>query len=210
LATYLYSTEIQAINHYWFDIHQQTLPPEFKSDQVSMVFGGKLLHNTWWIDEPRQIHGINLLPFTPASTYLGHSPAFVTRAMTQLDEETKVFESRGKRAKPEDIWQDLFAMHVALVDPEGGTKRWDRWGSYELGHTRSHTYHWLESLRTMGPVDLSVRANTPFYSVFKKDGQRTYLVYNFGTSPKEVRFSDGLAVSAKPGLNQFRQSITQK
>ena len=210
LATYLYSTEIQAINHYWFDIHQQTLPPEFKSDQVSMVFGGKLLHNTWWIDEPRQIHGINLLPFTPASTYLGHSPAFVTRAMTHLDEETKVFESRGKRAKPEDIWQDLFAMHVALVDPEGGTKRWDRWGSYELGHTRSHTYHWLESLRAMGPVDLSVRANTPFYSVFKKDGQRTYLVYNFGTSPKEVRFSDGLAVSAKPGLNQFRQSITQK
>ena len=101
-------------------------------------------------------------------------------------------------------------MHVALVDPEGGIKRWDEWGSYELGHTRSHTYHWLQSLRAMGPVDLSVSADTPFFSVFKKGDQRTYLVYNFGTAAKEVRFSDGLAVSAKPGLKQFRQSIAQK
>jgi endoglucanase Acf2 len=200
LGTYMYTTEIQAINHYWFDIHGQTLPPEFKSDQVSMVFGGKSLHNTWWIDEPRQIHGINLLPFTPASTYLGTSPAFVSRAMTALDEETKVFNGRGKRAKPEDIWQDLFAQHVALVDPEAGFKRWDRWGSYELGDTRSHTYHWLESLRAMGPVDLSVRADTTFYAVFKKGDTRTYMAYNAGTAPISVKFSDGVVMSCAAGL----------
>jgi endoglucanase Acf2 len=201
LGTYLYATEIQAINHYWFDIHQQTLPPEFKSDQVSMVFGGKSLHNTWWIDEPRQIHGINLLPFTPASTYLGTSPAFVERAMTALEEETETFNGRGKRAKPEDIWQDLFAQHLALVDPEAGFKRWDRWGSFELGDTRSHTYHWLESLRSMGPVDLSVRANTTFYSVFKKGSTRTYLVYNPGKISMTVQFTDGQTINAAPGLS---------
>ena len=202
LGTYLYTTEIQAVNHYWFDIHRTSLPPEYESDQVSMVFGGKLLHNTWWIDEPRQLHGINLLPFTPASTYLGTSPEFVSRAMTALAHETEVYSARGKRAKPEDIWQDLFAQHLALVDPEAGFKRWDRWGSYELGDTRSHTYHWLESLRAFGPVDLSVSANTRFYSVFNKAGVRTYLVHNPGTAPMTVRFSDGHTVQAPAGLSQ--------
>ena len=202
LGTYLYATEIQAVNHYWFDIHRTSLPPEFQSDQVSMLFGGKSLHNTWWIDEPRQIHGINLLPFTPASTYLGTSPEFVSRAMTALEKETEVYSARGAGAKPEDIWQDLFAQHVALVDPEAGFKRWDRWGSYELGDTRSHTYHWLESLRAFGPVDLSVSANTRFYSVFNKAGVRTYLVYNPGSAPVTVRFSDGHTVQAPTGLSQ--------
>lgn len=207
LGTYLYTTEIQAVNHYWFDIHGLTLPPEFKSDQVSMVFGGKLLHNTWWIDEPRQIHGINLLPFTPASTYLGASPAFVNRAMQALDEETRVYNGRGKRAKPEDIWQDLFAQHLALVDPEAGFKRWDRWGSFELGDTRSHAYHWLQSLLEMGAVDLNVHANTRFYSVFKKDSVRTYLVYNATPQPKRVQFSDGHTVQAGPGLSRSSKKI---
>lgn len=209
LGIYLYATEIQAVNHYWFDIHQQTLPPEFQSDQVSMVFGGKSLHNTWWIDEPRQIHGINLLPFTPASTYLGTSPAFVERAMTALEKETEVFNGRGKRAKPEDIWQDLFAQHLALVDPEAGFKRWDRWGSFELGHTRSHTYHWLESLRNMGPVDLSVRANTTFYSVFKKGNTRTYLVYNPSKTSMTVQFTDGHKMNVGAGLSHSAQTISK-
>lgn len=210
LGTYLYTTEIQAVNHYWFNIHGTSLPPEFKSDQVSMVFGGKLLHNTWWIDEPRQIHGINLLPFTPASTYLGTSPDFVRHAMAELDKETEVYNSRGKRAKPEDIWQDLFAQHLALVDPDAGFKRWDRWGSFELGDTRSHAYHWLQSLRDMGAVDLSVSANTRFYSVFKRaDGTRSYLVYNPGTTPIDVRFSDGRQLQAAAGLTRVTGKAPQ-
>lgn len=167
-----------------------------------MVFGGKLAHNTWWIDEPRQIHGINLLPFTTASTYLATSPAFVKRNLEALDKEIKIYEGRGKRAKPEDIWQDLFAKYLALVDAPGGIKRWDRYGSYELGDTRTHTYHWLHSMATLGPPDLTVTANTPFYAVFKPpSGKKTYMVYNPGTQGIAVKFSDGKTVTvAQQGL----------
>ena len=199
LGTYLYTTEIQAINHYWFDIHGITLPKEYMNVEVSMLFGGKLAHNTWWIDEPRQIHGINLLPFTTASTYLATSPAFVKRNLEALDIEIKIYEGRGKRAKPEDIWQDLFAKYLALVDAPGGIKRWDRYGSYELGDTRTHTFHWLQSLLRLGPPDLNVTADTPFYAVFKtSSGKKTYLVYNPGTAPIAVSFSDGKIVAAAP------------
>lgn len=199
VGTYLYTTEIQAINHYWFDIHGVTLPKEYLNVEVSMVFGGKLAHNTWWIDEPRQIHGINLLPFTTASTYLATSPAFVKRNLEALDKEIKIYESRGKRAKPDDIWQDLFAKYLALVDAKAGMARWDRWGSYELGDTRTHTYHWLQSMTSMGVPDLSVTADTPYFAVFKQPtGQRSYLVYNASDKPMDVAFSDGKWVRAAP------------
>jgi len=200
LGTYLYTTEIQAVNHYWFDIHGLTLPKEYLNVEVSMLFGGKLAHNTWWIDEPRQIHGINLLPLTASSTYLAASPEFVHKNMQALAREIRIYESRGKRAKPHDIWQDLFAKYVALVDPAQGRARWDEWGSVELGDTRTHAQHWLAFLGEVGPPDLSVAADTRFYAVFKRPNQgKTYMVFNPGKQAQSVRFSDGTVVEAAPG-----------
>jgi hypothetical protein len=200
LGIYLYTTEIEAINHYWFDIHRLVFPPEYKNVETSMLFGGKYAHNTWWIDEPRQIKGINLLPITTASTYLGRDPAFVKRSVATLKPETEVFAARGKSAKPIDIWQDLFAKYLGLADAEAGLASWDRWGSFELGDTRSHALHWLLSLQKMGTPDFGVTANTTLYSVFKKaDGQKTYLAYNAGKTPLAVRFSDGKTLSVAPG-----------
>ena len=206
LGTYLYTTEIQAINHYWFDIHGLTLPQEYQSAGVSMVFGGKLAHNTWWIDEPRQIHGINLLPLTTSSTYLAESPAYVAKNMAALEREIQVYEGRGKRAKPHDIWQDLFAKYVALVDPAKGRARWDEWGSVELGDTRTHAQHWLAFLESVGAPDLAVTADTTFYAVFSHSSRgKTYLVFNPGREARVVRFSDGTMVDAVPGRLTVRR-----
>ncbi len=200
LGTYLYATEIQAINHYWFDIHGLTLPKEYQNVEVSMLFGGKLAHNTWWIDEPRQIHGINLLPLTASSTYLGESPDFVLKNMAALEREIKIYGGRGKRAKPHDIWQDLFAKYVALVDPAKGRARWDEWGSVELGDTRTHAQHWLAFLEGAGAPDLGVTADTHFYAVFKHANKgKTYMVFNPDPQARTVRFSDGVSVQAAPG-----------
>jgi len=200
LGVYLYTTEIDAINHYWFDIHHLVFPPEYQNVETSMLFGGKYAHNTWWIDEPRQIKGINLLPITTASTYLGTDPAFVKRSVATLKPDTEIFAARGKTAKPIDIWQDLFAKYLGLADADAGLASWDRWGSFELGDTRSHTLHWLMSLQKMGQPDFGVTADTTLYSVFKRaDGRRTYLAYNTGKSPLVVHFSDGKTLQVAPG-----------
>jgi hypothetical protein len=69
-----------------------------------------------------------------------------------------------------------------------------------LGDTRSHALHWLLSLQQMGAVDVSVTANTTFYSVFKRaDGGKTYLAFNAGTAPIRVAFSDDKALDVAPG-----------
>jgi endoglucanase Acf2 len=205
LGVYLYTTEANAINHYWFDIHGLVFPPEYKDVEVSMVFGGKYAHNTWWTDEPRQIKGINLLPMAPFSTYLGRDPAYVKRNVGTLPQDTKTYLARGKNYSevPKDTWHDIFAKYLALADPSAALAMWDRYGSVEVGETRTHTLHWMLSLNEMGTPDFSVTADTTLYSVFRRpDGRKTYLAFNAGKAPITVRFSDGTVVSVPPGSLQ--------
>jgi hypothetical protein len=176
------------------------LDPEYRNVDVAQLFGGKYIHNTWWTDEPRQITGINLLPITTASTYLARHPAYIRRNLAALKEEQELWAARGKRVKPPDIWQDVFAKYQSLADPAAALAQWDRWGAVELGETRSHTLHWLLSLDELGTPDTSITADTPLYAVFRRgDGRRTYLAFNAGKAPITVRFSDGQSLTVAPG-----------
>ena len=154
-------------------------------------------------DEPRQIKGINLLPVTTSSLYLGRDPAYVQRNLEALKAETALYARYGTKPTnppPDDIWQDIYAEYRALADPAAALAQWDRWGSVELGDTRTHTLHWMLSLQQMGEPDFGVHADTTLYGVFKRpDGQRTYLAYNAGRTPLTVHFSDGQVLTVAPG-----------
>ena len=120
---------------------------------------------------------------TTASTYLGRDPDYVKRNLGTLPAETELYydarQEAQRRTPPKDIWQDIFAKYLALADPAAALAQWDRWGSVELGDTRTHTLHWMLSLKEMGTPDFSVTADTPLYSVFKRaDGSSTYLAFN--------------------------------
>jgi endoglucanase Acf2 len=200
LGIWLLATETEAVRHYWFDLHRQVFSPEYKNVDVSMVFGAKYAHNTWWIDDPRQITGINLLPMTTVSTYFASHPDYIRRNLAALVEEQKVWAGRGKKVDPPDIWQDVFAKYLALADPAAALAAWNRWGAVELGDSRTHTLHFLLSLAAMGAPDTGITADTTLYQVFKRpDGRRTYLAYNAGKTPITVRFSDGRQLAVPPG-----------
>ena len=203
LGIYLYANESNAIDHYWFDIHHLVFPPEYKAAETSMVFGGMYVHNTWWTDEPRQIHGINLLPIAGHSTYLGRDPGFIKRNLATLKAESVAYKQRGKfppNPPPEDIWQDILAKYLALADPDQALALWNPRGSVQDGNTASHTLHWLLSLQALGTPDFGVSADTVLYQVFKRpDGKRNYLAYNAAKLPITVRFSDGKQLVVAPG-----------
>jgi endoglucanase Acf2 len=204
LGIYLYANETHAIDHYWFDIHKLVFPADYKPVETSMVFGGMYVHNTWWTDEPRQIHGINLLPLAGFSTYLGRDPAFIKRNLAAMDVESAAYQKRGKfppNPPPPDIWQDLFAKYLALADPAAALAQFNPRGSVQDGNTATHTLHWMLSLQAMGTPDFGVTADTVLYQVFKRaDGQRTYLAFNAGKAPITVRFSDGKTLVVAPGM----------
>ena len=198
---WLYTLETESISDYWFDMRGKIFPPAYGHVVAAQVFGGRYSYNTWWTEEPRQIQGINLMPITPASVYLGSDPAYTKRFMAALDPAKEAYEKRGMSdGTPNDVWQDIFASFLALADPSAGMELWKRRGSVEYGETRSHTLYWLQSLKEMGTPDFSVTADVPLYGVFHTSlGKRTYLAYNTSEKPLVVHFSDGkvLAVAAR-------------
>jgi endoglucanase Acf2 len=200
LGIWLLVTETEAVKHYWFDLYGQVFAPEYKNVDVSMVFGAKYAHNTWWIDDPRQITGINLLPMTTVSTYFASHPQYIQKNLAAMAQEQKIWAARGKKVDPPDIWQDVFAKYLALADPAAALAAWNRWGAVELGESRTHTLHYLLSLAEMGAPDTSVTADTTLYQVFKRpDGKRTYLAFNAGKAATVVRFSDGQQLEVPAG-----------
>ena len=200
LGIYLLTSEIASINQYWFDLDRQVLDPEYGKPFASMVFGGKYAYNTWWTQEPRQILGINMLPITPASTYLGEDPAYIRSVVTALPDEVKAYRGRGlDDGTPKDIWQDVIASYAGLADADFGFEQWNRKGSVEVGDTRTRTLYWLSSLKEMGRPDFTVTADTPLYAVFKDDGgARTYLAYNARNEALRVTFSTGKVLELPP------------
>jgi endoglucanase Acf2 len=200
LGIYLYTTEVSAIQTYWYDIRHEVLAKDYDKPFASMIFGDKYMYNTWWTVEPHQIFCINMLPLTGASMYLGASPEKVHDVMAALPDAEKDYADNGvKDGNPKDMWQDILASYTALENPDAGFARWNKSGNGNAGETRAHTLFWLLSLKEMGTPDMSVTADTPLYSVFRRaDGTRTLLAYNAHDTPQRVTFSNGAAFDVPP------------
>ena len=67
---YMYTTEVQSVKEYWFGGNGLYSPP-YQHRIASLVWGGKVDFATWFSGNPNAIYGIQLLPVTPASGYLG-------------------------------------------------------------------------------------------------------------------------------------------
>ena len=206
LGIYLYTTEVHSIDDYWFDLHHIVFAPDYHRVLAAQVFGDQYAYNTWWTQNPREVQGINLLPITTASTYLGSDPHYIDQFFDSMRVMSKRYADAGKSdGTPEDIWQDVFAEYRALAHPDQALKHWNSQGSTEGGDSRTHAYYWIRSLQRMGRPDFAVTADTPLYAVFRtRAGVVTHLAFNPGPEPLQVRFSDGAGGTVAPGsLGEF-------
>jgi len=193
LGIYLYNTERTAVEEYWFDVSETNFPTDFPNVALGMIWGGKGAFATWFSGDIDCIHGINWLPFTPASIYMGRFPDYVKK------NHDRIVEKREKGADYNNGWGDLVAMFGALNDPTPAVKYLEATPdcSLEGGNTHAFMYHWLHTLNRFGQNDASVTADHLYVNVFVKSGKKTYVVYNFEEKPLTVRFSDGGVVVAK-------------
>ena len=203
LGVYLYVTEIASVLNYWFDIHGVVFDPKYPKPIASMVFGGGYGYSTWWTEEPRQIHGINLLPITSASVYLAQIPP--ERALSDIafmKARRAEYETAAQTdGTPSVIWENVFVSWLALNDPDLALETWnpDADGSMELGDTRSRTLAWTLTMKHFGTPDLTVKADTLMYGIFRRDdGNATYCAYNATTKDKVVTYTDGVTLLATP------------
>lgn len=215
LGIYLYTTEISAINNYWFDVDEDVLDDNYRYmgqtnvtedslptyNQAAQVWGGKMDYATWWTAEPLQVQGINLLPINPASFYMaGNKEYILENWKIALERESRITADRLGDTYEEYTkrWNDVWSAYIALADPDEAIKYWQTTADEEGGESRAHTYQYIYSLKYNGTPDISISSNCTTSAVFDKDGVKTYVVYNAGNDVKEVTFSDGIKISAAP------------
>ncbi len=191
LGIWLYATELAAIERYWFDVEGRHRPPGYGASVVTMVWGGKGVNETWFTKNPEEVHGINWLPITGSSLYLGRYPDYARKNYEALKAENG--------GEGWDAWADLVLMYRALTDPADAIRQYGALGGslrVEAGNSRANALHWIHNLDALGRVERGVTADCPLYAVFTKGGRRTRVVYNMEPSPRTVTFSDGVRVKA--------------
>ena len=192
LGIFLHATERTAVEDYWFDVHDETFPADYPHVAIGMVWGTKGVHSTWFGADPEFIHGINLLPITGGSLYLGRHPHHVRANVAEIAKE---------RGSAPVIWKDVIWQYHALADPGQAMADYLADPTYEPfdGESRAHTYHWLGNLHATGAPDTSVTANVPTYAVFQNAaGERSYAAFNPHADSLLVSFSDGFAMKVGP------------
>lgn len=189
LGIYLYTNEVHAVEQYWFDIDNQTFPASYPHPVVGMVWGDGGDYSTWFSGEREMIQGINFLPITAGSLYLGRNPNYLKQNYDYLGREPQ-------------YWRDVFWEVYALYDAPGAIAKFGN-GNYtpEEGESKAHTYHWIHALGTLGRLDTAVTGNIPTSAVFNKNGTRNYAAYNPTSSAITVTFSDGRQMSVPARSN---------
>ena len=193
LGVYLYTTELSAIEEYWFDVHDENHPTSYTPSVVTMIWGGKGANGTWFSADPEMVHGINWLPIHGGSLYLGRFPEYVEKNYSALLQENGNANWSA--------WSDLIWMYRALKDPDDARAQFDAGGEklvYEAGNSAANTYHWIANLQRLGQVDRSISADYPYAATFMKDGKRTHVAYNPEQKPLTIRFSDGTSIDVAP------------
>lgn len=107
-ALALYNLEIQSASYYWFDKTNLYSTP-YTHAIGSILWGGKIDFATWFSNDTNMIYGIQLLPITPASMYLGTLPSFIQYKQDFL-------ASGGNATKD---WGDLFTIWESFYNPTG-------------------------------------------------------------------------------------------
>ncbi|MFN9971236.1 MAG: glycosyl hydrolase, partial [Phycisphaerae bacterium] len=192
LGMYLFAAEEASIQQYWFDADDAVFPAGVTRPVAGIVWSDSMDYATWFTADPAKIHGINFLPITPASLYLGH------KRQSMIDNWNLLLSQTGGNPTS---WQSINWSALATADPAQALTRLTATPNYQVeeGDSRARTYHRIRTLATFGPVNASITADTPHYAVFEQSGMRRYVAWNPTGQTLTVHFSDGFTLCVPAG-----------
>ncbi|MDB5050910.1 MAG: putative glycoside hydrolase [Fibrobacteres bacterium] len=187
LAIYMYVTESSAVQQYWFDVDNTVFPSLYPNPCVGQVLGAGGSYWTFFGASANFIHGINFLPLTTGSAYLGWYPENIKANINYMYNNPYTYQ--GKTG----TWDDVMWGTLAFADPAAALARFGGFNAYAAfdGESKAHIYHLVMNLNALGTVQSRVAADAPSYGVFDKGAIRTYVAYNPDAAVRTVKFSDG-------------------
>lgn len=189
LGIYLYTTELTAIEEYWFDMEERNFKEDQQYSLVSRVWGNSYDNGTFWTSDITASYVIEMYPIHGGSFYLGQNQDYVQKIWEELKVNTGIL---GQDDNP-NLWHDIIWQYLSFIDPAEAialyNDRPDR--TLKFGVSDAQTYHWLHAMNAMGTVKNELTADYPIAAAFEKDGKVTYVAHNYSEAPVTVTFSDG-------------------
>jgi hypothetical protein len=216
LGVYLYTTELQSVQTYWYSIDNQTdpyghptdvIPPQYlgsaangtQRSLVTKVTGSGGSYVGFIGQQTSNVAGIQMLPLSGSAYYLGQNPTFVSTNYA-LAQRAPAFP--GRIPVGVATYQSLLLPYLALSNPTMALTEYEAGVSAntitqvnqnDLIDNNAFNMHWIEVLNAYGQVDSSVTANTPSYTVFQQSTNGanvlTYVASNLSSVPESVQFT---------------------
>ena len=167
---------------------------------TSIIWGDGVDFATWFSGAYAHILGIQGLPSSPLIFHVGIHPEY-------MEDYVDLGLSESSNGKPsglvDDQWRDLWWNLWAMTDADAAITDYNSVSNYEpeQGESKAHTYHWIHTFAALGHLATgtgSLTSDHPAALAFDKDGERTYVVYNFTDQATTVTYSDGHTVNAEP------------
>ena len=174
--------------------------PGYTHLTTSIIWGDGVDFATWFSGAYAHILGIQGLPSSPLIFHVGIHPEY-------MEDYVDLGLSESSNGKPSglipDQWRDLWWNLWAMTDADAAIADYNSVSSYqpEQGESKAHTYHWINTFKALGHLAIGtgeLTSDHPAAVAFDKNGQRTYVVYNFTDQAITVTYSDGHTVNASP------------
>jgi len=212
LGVYLYTTELTAVEEYWFDVHERTFQPAYDYPMVARLWAGGYDNGTWWSSALSACYGIQMYPIHGGVLYLGNDQNYVQRVWTGVLRDTSVMSnlSGDPNGGDPNLWYDVLWCYQSFLDPQAALEGYYRWQGRNLkfGISDAQTYHWLHTMHALGRVRSDVVPDYPTAAVFDLGGVKTYVAHNFGSQAITVHFSDGFNLSVPARSMATNRDIT--
>ncbi|MCS5587701.1 MAG: glycosyl hydrolase, partial [Porticoccaceae bacterium] len=198
---YLHASTGAAYWEYWNNIDgynnvsadADNFPSGYNRITTSIIWGDGTDFATWFSAAFAHILGIQGLPSSPLIFHVGLYPDY-------MEDYVDLGLSESSNGKPSglgaDNWRDLWWNLWAMTDADAAVADYNSKPSYtpEQGESKAHTYHWIHTFKALGHLATgtgSLTADHPAAVAFNKQGQMTYVVYNYTGQTQTVTFSDG-------------------
>ena len=195
-----YAMESRATLEYWFNLHGDLFPPQYKHPTVGVLWSGGLAYGTYFSGDPAWIYGIQCLPQSPGLDYLVRDRQFARKAYLEALACRKAKEGSDDLGAMGDLGNVMLSQ-LSLVDPELAVAEFDRLWDAKNSMVRDHNgsgtaYYNAHAYRRLGHRLWDVRLSVPTGAVYYNPRTKTtsYAAYNPRSKPAVVTAAKGETV----------------
>ena len=139
IAIYGFTTELKAVEQYWFNYDSDNWLPAFDHKSVGQVYGSAYNFGTFFSGDPVNVYGIHWLPTGEYLTSYGFDPQKAAGLYDGM-----VADNEG----PEDAWQHIVWPIESLSDPQAVLNKFTVEGTQK--NEIFDTYWFVHNMATLG------------------------------------------------------------